>query len=102
MRMGERVVLAPRMNETTARWWDAARAAAREAPPALTALLEGADRVDVAREEADDTFIWAIRLPGWTYPQPIEVVEPAPRSARDDQTIVETEPPSTDQADPAT
>jgi hypothetical protein len=71
--MGERVLLAARKNQTTARWWDSATHAAESAPPVIRALLDEAEQVEASRQEADEAFLWAIRLPGWTYPQPVYV-----------------------------
>jgi hypothetical protein len=74
--MAERVVLAARKNQTTARWWESATSDAEQAPSVIRALLDGSHEVETSREEADEAFLWAIRLPGWTYPQPVYVAGP--------------------------
>ncbi len=79
--MGERVLLAARKNQPTARWWDSATRAAEQAPPVIRALLDEAQEIEASREEADEAFLWAIRLPGWTYPQPVYVAEARARDS---------------------
>jgi hypothetical protein len=64
--MSERVLLAARKNQTTARWWDSAKTAAEHAPAVIRALLDNAGEVEASLNEADDAFFWAVRQPGWT------------------------------------
>ena len=47
-------------------WWEAARRAEAEAPPAIRALLLGRTRIEVSPGEAHDALAWAERIQGWT------------------------------------
>ncbi len=67
-----------------ARWWEAARARARDAPAPIRALLTGRTRVEVSAGEALTALAWARALdewdddrlpPVWVYP---EMPVPAP------------------------
>jgi len=64
---------------TPAAWWASARKT-RDKPPAITALLNGRDRVEVTPGDAAATIAWARGLVGWTEadPKPIALHSPTP------------------------
>jgi hypothetical protein len=59
------VVLRARRDADVKAWWAAARRR-RDAPPAVSALLIGRTRVEVAQWEADDAIEWAGGVEGWS------------------------------------
>jgi hypothetical protein len=65
-------------------WWSAARRRP-DAPPAVSALMAGRERVELSRAEAVDALTWAEAVGGWpdTRPSPLTV---SPRDPRADDT----------------
>ena len=50
-------------------WWSAARSSA-DTPPAIKALLNGRNRIELTSEEADATLAWGATLDGWAAADP--------------------------------
>jgi hypothetical protein len=56
-----------RADARATRWWSAVELA-EHPPPAMRALLDGRDRVEVSADEATDILVWAAPLEGRARP----------------------------------
>jgi hypothetical protein len=57
------------LQSTAPDWWSAA-SGRHDAPPVISALLRGRNRVELTRDEAADALAWAGSIAGWAAAEP--------------------------------
>jgi hypothetical protein len=62
---------------TSSAWWASARSTNHK-PPAIVAMLNGRDRIEVSAGDAAATLAWASRVAGWPEAEAKPIIVHAP------------------------